>query len=127
MATLIPSLENPTSRAFTSPFVSAGTPPFTPASISGLALWLDAADTATITQSSGLVSQWNDKSGNARHATQATGANQPVTNTRTIGGRNAIEWTGATKFFDIPNSANNWSGARTMVFCQRSPVETFQD
>jgi hypothetical protein len=43
------------------------------------ALWLDADDAGTITKDGGdLVSQWNDKSGNARHVTQATAANQPT-------------------------------------------------
>ncbi len=41
------------------------------------ALWLDANDSATITQSSSLVSQVNDKSGNARHAT-SSGDNRPT-------------------------------------------------
>jgi hypothetical protein len=43
-----------------------------------LALWLDAADASTITLNGSTVSQWNDKSGNARHATQATAASQPT-------------------------------------------------
>jgi hypothetical protein len=38
------------------------------------ALWLDAADASTITQSSNLVSQWNDKSGNGRNATASSTA-----------------------------------------------------
>lgn len=38
------------------------------------ALWLDAADSSTITQSSNLVSQWNDKSGNGRNATASSTA-----------------------------------------------------
>jgi len=33
------------------------------------ALWLDAADASTITESGGAVSQWNDKSGNGHNAT----------------------------------------------------------
>ena len=37
-----------------------------------LALWLDAADTSSITHSSNVVSQWNDKSGNNYHASQST-------------------------------------------------------
>ncbi len=41
------------------------------------ALWLDAADASTITQSGGAVSQWNDKSGNNRHAT-ATSTARPT-------------------------------------------------
>lgn len=45
---------------------------------SALSLWLDAADASTITLNGSTVSQWNDKSGNGRHATQATAANQPA-------------------------------------------------
>jgi hypothetical protein len=56
------------------------------------ALWLDAADTTTITESSGSVSQWNDKSGNGRNLTQATGANQPTTGTRTQNGLNVLDF-----------------------------------
>lgn len=48
------------------------------------ALWLDAADATTITQSGGAVSQWNDKSGNARHVTQGTSANQPLYQVNTV-------------------------------------------
>jgi hypothetical protein len=50
--------------------------PWTPAQIT-TALWLDASDSSTITASAGKVSQWNDKSGNARNATQATSGLQP--------------------------------------------------
>ena len=41
---------------------------WTPDEIS-TSLWLDAADAGTVTQSGGLVSQWDDKSGNSHHAT----------------------------------------------------------
>lgn len=50
---------------------------WTPASISKLA-WYDAADATTITTVSGAVSQWNDKSGSNRHATQTTVGNRPT-------------------------------------------------
>ena len=46
--------------------------------MAGLQLWLDADDFSTITESGGSVSAWNDKSGNARHATQTTPANRPT-------------------------------------------------
>jgi hypothetical protein len=50
-----------------------------PTNYSGLALWLDAADSNTISFSSGTnVSAWNDKSGNGNTATQATTGLQPV-------------------------------------------------
>lgn len=51
---------------------------FSPADLSGLALWLDASDAGSLTlDGSNNVSQWNDKSGNARHVTQATTLNRP--------------------------------------------------
>jgi hypothetical protein len=46
---------------------------FSPLSFSGLQLWLDAADTATVILSGGNVSQWSDKSGNNNNATVSTG------------------------------------------------------
>ena len=47
---------------------------FTPRQIGGLALWLDAADSSTISFSSGSnVSTWSDKSGNGRNATVYAG------------------------------------------------------
>ena len=70
-----------------------GVKPFSPASLSP-ALWLDASDTATITASSGSVSQWSDKSGNGRHVTQATAANQPTTGTRTQNALNVLDFDG---------------------------------
>jgi hypothetical protein len=53
--------------------------PWTPALLGAdLALWLDAADTDTITLNGSDVSQWDDKSGNGNHASQATAAEQPT-------------------------------------------------
>ena len=61
---------------------------FAPTSIAGCQLWYDAMDATTITQSSGLVSQLRDKSGNNRHISQATTGNQPsyANNTLTFNG-----------------------------------------
>ncbi len=47
-------------------------------SLISTALWLDAADASTVTTVSGNVSQWGDKSGNGRNATQETSANRPA-------------------------------------------------
>lgn len=41
-------------------------------------VWLDASDSASVVLTSGAVSQWSDKSGNNRHATQGTAANRPT-------------------------------------------------
>ena len=52
---------------------------WTPAQLgASLDLWLDAEDTNTITLNGTTISQWDDKSGNARHASQATATDQPT-------------------------------------------------
>jgi hypothetical protein len=61
--------------------VRANAVTWTPSSLgSSLALWLDADDASTITSSAGLVSEWRDKSGNNRDATQADPNSRPSTN-----------------------------------------------
>jgi hypothetical protein len=72
--------------------VTGGPTLWTPANLSGLSLWLDAADATTITESSGLVSQWDDKSGNGNHATQSTASDQPSYGTPTINTKNVINF-----------------------------------
>lgn len=67
---------------------------FSPLHLRGLALWLDAADTSTITSSSGAVSQWNDKSGYGRNVSQATGSRQPTTGATTQNNRNVLTFDG---------------------------------
>ena len=47
---------------------------FSPIAISNCALWLDAADSSTITKSGSVVTQWNDKSGNGRNTTTIGGS-----------------------------------------------------
>jgi hypothetical protein len=67
--------------------------PWTPSQIT-TDLWFDAADASTITLNGSTVSQWNDKSGNARNISQVTTANQPtyssVNSTITFDGSNDI-------------------------------------
>ena len=67
---------------------------FSPLDVSGLEVWLDASDSSTITESSGAVSQWDDKSGSGNHVTQATSDNQPTTNSLTLNGLNVIDFDG---------------------------------
>ena len=68
---------------------------FTPRSIAGLALWLDGADANSVTLNGSTVSQWNDKSGNGRHATQATAASQPTFTANARNGRSALTFSGS--------------------------------
>lgn len=66
-----------------------------PTSISGLALWLDAADASTLTLSGSNITSWNDKSGNANNAT-ATGT--PTYNTAGLNSRPATAFNGSCYF-----------------------------
>ena len=59
---------------------------WTPSSLSSLNLWLDADDASTITLNGSTVSQWRDKSGQARHASESNASLQPV---YTISGLNS--------------------------------------
>lgn len=80
--------------------VASGYRYLTPEQLSPKAWW-DASDTSTITSSSGAVSQWNDKSGNGYHLTQATSSAQPTTNSVTKNGLNVLKFDGG----DVMNYA----------------------
>ena len=77
--------------SLTSPIGGAGG--FSPLDL-GPVLWLDASDTSTITESGGVVSQWDDKSGNGYDVTQGTAAAQPSSGTRTLNSLNVIDFGG---------------------------------
>ncbi len=64
-----------------------------PRSISGLALWLDATDSATTIADQG-ISTWNDKSGLGRNFSQSTGNNQPTVST--LNGKRALAFNGTS-------------------------------
>jgi hypothetical protein len=67
---------------------------FDPRRIAGLQLWLDAADSSTITTSTG-VSEWRDKSATKSVWAQAIGNDQPATGTATMNGRNVLVFDGS--------------------------------
>lgn len=71
---------------------------WTPAKLPNLALWLDAADSSTITLNGSTVSQWRDKSGNGRHASQNTAANQPTYTANGLNGKPVVTFDGSNDF-----------------------------
>lgn len=79
------------------------------------ALWLDAADTATITKTGSAVSQWNDKSGNGFHATQGTSTNQPKSDISRLNGLNAITFS-TDDFFVLPSGVYSIPAGDSTVF-----------
>lgn len=71
---------------------------WTPLNLPALAIWLDANDSATITQSTGIVSAWNDKStGGTYDVSQATSGNRPTYNANGLAsGKPAIVFASAS-------------------------------
>lgn len=98
---------------------------FNPTKIANCKLWLDAADTSSITSSSGLVSQWNDKSGNGYNFVQATSTNKPTTGVDSKNGKNVLTFDGTTDWMQTSAAASafnflhNTSGA-TIFFVIRA-------
>ena len=95
------SLGVSSTNPFTHPFYKfpPSSVPFSLSSIPGCQLWLDAADQSSLTLSGSNVTQWNDKSGNARHVTQVTEGLRPTYSFAS----NAIVFDG-TRYLDIPNA-----------------------
>jgi hypothetical protein len=84
-----------------------GAAAFSPNSIAGLQLWLDAADASTLfdattggslVAANGAVGRWEDKSGNGRHATQGTANDRPLRHTAAVNGRDALYFDGLSPF-----------------------------
>lgn len=73
--------------------------PWTPGNIT-TALWLDAADSATVTTVSGNISQWNDKSGNNRNALQATAASRPTYAPNLLNGLPGVSFDGVSDWLE---------------------------
>jgi len=81
---------------------SGGVVAWTPAELGAdLALWLDADDASTITLNGSNVSQWDDKSGNDRHAAQATAADQPAYTTGGLDGKPVLTFAGGGDGFTL--------------------------
>lgn len=85
--------------------LARGAAAWTPASLSPVA-WYDASDTATITASSNRVSQWNDKSGNGNHLTQASGSLQPQSGINTLNSLNTVTLDTVTRYMSASFSAS---------------------
>jgi hypothetical protein len=65
-----------------------------PTDIADCVVWLDAADTGSITDAgSGAVSNWANK-GSGSDVAQGTGGNRPTTGTRTLNSKNVIDFGG---------------------------------
>jgi hypothetical protein len=87
------------------------------------ALWLDAADSSTITSSSGRISQWSDKSGNASHASQATSAQQPKVTASAQNGRSVVEFDPATNSYQLLSFSRQASVGHVFFVAKKNNVD----
>jgi len=99
----------PSGSSILSPSGKAGVsslpaPAWTPDQLTSLEAWYDADDATTITESSGSVSQWDDKSGNAGHATQSSGTLQPTLVAAELNGLDVLRFDGSNDTLDLDSS-----------------------
>lgn len=97
---------------------TAGSQRWTPKVLgSDLKLWLDADDASTFTQSSSIVSEWRDKSGNGVLLRQSISERRPTRQTNSINGRAAVNFDGSDdgminstnyEMFPTNTTANTW-------------------
>ena len=78
-----------------------------------LKLWLDASDLTTLTISGSNVTQWDDKSGNGNHVTQAVASAQFETGTRTLNSLNVLDATASRNMV----VANNFGDQNVIPIC----------
>ena len=91
------------------------------------ALWLDAADSSTIEDNGGKVSQWDDKSGNNNHLSQSNSSYQPQYNPTQLNGQGGVDFHQSKKLFssDTPTikyvitvieaQSATWTGYHAML------------
>ena len=91
-----------------------------PLTINNLALWLDASDATTITESSGLISQINDKSGNNKNGT-ATGSVRPTLVSNVLNGRSIMRFDSSDDYLNIDSAVTY----RTVFVVAKSDDATF--
>jgi hypothetical protein len=105
--------------------VAGGGGSFDPLSLSP-ALWLDASDSSTLydavtggslVAADGLVARWEDKSGNGRHATQATSGLRPQRKTSVINSKDILRFNrNGMVFASAPIS----SGSGTAIYVTKA-------
>ncbi len=90
--------------------------PFSPSSLTGLTLWLDATDSATVVVGmSPHITQWTDKSGHGYNFVEPSADAGPNTGLVTINGLNTIQFT-ANRFLSNTSALITGSQAFTMFY-----------
>jgi hypothetical protein len=96
-----------------------------PTQITGLAGWWDASDASTLYDATtggslvaadGAIARWQDKSGNSRHATQATSGFRPLRKTSQQNGLAVARFDGSNDWMESSNFLDLTSGAALTLF-----------
>jgi len=97
----------------------------------GLAMWFDAADTSTITLNGGLVTQWNDKSGNNRNLTNGSATAPLYTTNGYNGGYPALVFNGKNALLSTapiaPTPVLSANGTDTTIFVVLNRIANAQN
>ena len=88
-------------------------------------LWLDANDSSTITLNGSTVSQWDDKSGNNYHISQATASNQPAYVTSVLNSKNIVRFDGVNDIMSNASAQPVAGSASRTIFYVFSCNSTF--
>lgn len=90
---------------------------FNPLFFPGLNVWLDSSDSATITDAgAGAVSAWADKSGKGHSLQQVTSGSRPTTGTRTLNGKNVLDFNGSNSFLVSTANIDTAASDKLTVF-----------
>ena len=93
-------------------------PRFSPDTLPGLRLWLDAADATTVTLSGSNVTQWRDKSGNLRHGTPVNGLTYSTAS-------NGVVFTRASsQYLSLPDNTFPIGSSSFSIFFVFTPTAT---
>jgi hypothetical protein len=107
---------------------------FTPATIAGLQAWYDASDASTLYDATsggslvaagGAVARWQDKSGNGRHATQATSGSRPIRKSNQRNGLDALLFDGTNDMMSFNPISIPASHSVYQVYERQSGVQSF--
>jgi hypothetical protein len=103
--------------------INVGAPTISPNDLSGLALWLDAADAASLTTSGASVSAWQDKSGGGHHFTQSSSGSRPDLVTAQSNGLAAVRTDGSNDFLSADFSDLSLDGMTLFMVAAVDPSD----
>lgn len=98
---------------------------FEPTDLSDLELWLDASDASTITESSGVVSAWDDLSTNGKDLDQGTSGNRPSTST--VNSNDSIDFDGSNDHLDDTGASPSLTGDQFTLAVVFTPTSVTGD